>query len=866
MKYIFIVLAIMLFTNTSTYTQIIYVDSSAILGLNSGETWDNAFLDLQSATQSAMDGQEIWVAKGTYLPTSGNDKTIYFELKSGVRLLGGFEGDEVDAAERDWNENETILSGDIGAPGDSTDNAYTILYAAFTDTTTTVDGFIFEGGHAENDTALVSFMSPKKNGGAIYLNGNGGYAALNILNCEMRNCNAKFNGGAIYLNGLSGSIGVTIDACKMQNNKATNGGAVYQTGEVVEYFGNKILNSKFENNSINGGTGGAICIESIGGEVAYKIQNCFFLSNSALATIGGGAITYHNVFTTSNNYLLIDNCQFQKNSANIDGAAIFYLNSSIGAESLLVNNCEFIENSGSRTITIGNFEDYNERININNTLFKNNKGQTAVRGFVNQMTNCIFENNSNGAYLGSIQNNDEQFPANISNCTFFTNDSTKNNIILTNHELIINNSIFYNDFLLEDTIIKTSSHLTLNNCLLTSPSCDSVITAFYDTLLTCNNLILNADPLFRDTAAGDFSLLACSPAIDAGDNSFYDFVENPTDFDSSDRLINGTIDIGAHESPVTLTVDSVANVACYSDSTGIVFPVFNGPAPYAYAWSNGQAIGDDIENLEAGIYQLTVTDANDCSDSIFFEILEPDPIVIAYTTDSISCHDSLDGYANSLSSGGVAPYIINWENGETGNEVFALGEGYNLVSVTDDNGCMVLDSVFIGEPLPINIVGNIIDASGANTQDGSIEVTNIIGGTPPFELLWSNGETTGLIENLLPSDYLLTVTDANGCTYMGLFIVSFLDAIKTIEENEIRIFPNPVIASAEIYFILPKKWESAQVFIYDAIGKLIKNQEGEQIDANTLMVKCPDQEGLFLFEFRYAAQVVFKKVMVVSGN
>ncbi|MFT5168990.1 MAG: hypothetical protein ACI8P3_004236, partial [Saprospiraceae bacterium] len=271
-------------------------------------------------------------------------------------------------------------------------------------------------------------------------------------------------------------------------------------------------------------------------------------------------------------------------------------------------------------------------------------------------------------------------------------------------------------------------------------------------------------------------------------------------------------------------------------------------------------------NLEAGIYQLTVTDANDCSDSIFFEILEPDPIVIAYTTDSISCHDSLDGYANSLSSGGVAPYIINWENGETGNEVFALGEGYNLISVTDAEGCMIIDSVYIGEPLPINIVGNIIDASGANTQDGSVEVTNIIGGTPPYELLWSNGETTGLIENLLPGDYLLTASDANGCTYMGVFIVSFLDAIKTIEENEIRVFPNPVIASAEIYFILPKKWESAQVFIYDGIGKLIKNQEGEQIDTNTLMVKCPDQEGLFLFEFRYAAQVIFKKVMVVSGN
>ena len=73
---------------------ICYVKSDAS-GKNDGSSWENAFTDLQSALGSS-DCPEIWVATGTYKPTSGTDRTASFVLKNGVAIYGGFAGTETD--------------------------------------------------------------------------------------------------------------------------------------------------------------------------------------------------------------------------------------------------------------------------------------------------------------------------------------------------------------------------------------------------------------------------------------------------------------------------------------------------------------------------------------------------------------------------------------------------------------------------------------------------------------------------------------------------------------------------------------------------------------------------------------------------
>ena len=130
---------------------VIYVDVDAA-GAETGASWADAYTDLQDALTAAMSGDEIWVAEGMYTPTDGSDRTISFVLTSGVAIYGGFNGTETTRDERDWTINESILSGDVGVPGDSTDNTYNVLTAIGTNSATVLDGFTVRHGKASNVT------------------------------------------------------------------------------------------------------------------------------------------------------------------------------------------------------------------------------------------------------------------------------------------------------------------------------------------------------------------------------------------------------------------------------------------------------------------------------------------------------------------------------------------------------------------------------------------------------------------------------------------------------------------------------------------------------------------------------------------
>ena len=88
----------------------IYVNQQAT-GIDNGNSWTDAYSDLQSALAAAQANDQIWVAAGTYKP--GTLDTDTFNIITGVKLLGGFNGTETTAEERNWAENPTILSGDL---------------------------------------------------------------------------------------------------------------------------------------------------------------------------------------------------------------------------------------------------------------------------------------------------------------------------------------------------------------------------------------------------------------------------------------------------------------------------------------------------------------------------------------------------------------------------------------------------------------------------------------------------------------------------------------------------------------------------------------------------------------------------------
>ena len=136
-------------------------------GTRNGTSWTNAFAssDLGAAIQGAVSGDEVWVAQGTYRPTSiSGDFDASFVLKLGVSVYGGFGGTETNRDQRAPKTHVTVLLGNIGDPATSADNVYHVVTAPFGVTGSTVlDGFTNRDGNARG-----GFFASSGWGGGLY--------------------------------------------------------------------------------------------------------------------------------------------------------------------------------------------------------------------------------------------------------------------------------------------------------------------------------------------------------------------------------------------------------------------------------------------------------------------------------------------------------------------------------------------------------------------------------------------------------------------------------------------------------------------------------------------------------------------------
>lgn len=206
-------------------------------------------------------------------------------------------------------------------------------------------------------------------------------------------------------------------------------------------------------------------------------------------------------------------------------------------------------------------------------------------------------------------------------------------------------------------------------------------------------------------------------------------------------------------------------IICYEDNNAsITLTISGGITPYQILWSN-LGSGTFQDNLSAGDYLATITDANNCVKTINVNIPEPPIFTIKPITKNISCFGAHDGSINLNIIGGIAPVKLVWsDSAVAGNVRNNLGPGTYTVTISDGKPCTITRTFIILEPQALVLSANITHAFDCdNANSGAINLL-VAGGTPPFTYAWSNGVTTEDLTNIPAGNYLVTVTDARGCT------------------------------------------------------------------------------------------------------
>ena len=303
------------------------------------------------------------------------------------------------------------------------------------------------------------------------------------------------------------------------------------------------------------------------------------------------------------------------------------------------------------------------------------------------------------------------------------------------------------------------------------------------------------------------------------------------------------IDSASVNQPSAISLSTlVSDAACFGSTSGAIdLSVAGGTPGYTFLWNNGPS-SEDLNAIAAGVYSVTVTDANGCNASTSATVNEPAALALTTSSTPASCNP--DGTANVAVAGGTAPYSFLWSNASTNDTITALSSGTYSVTVTDANGCAAIDSIVVnqlsgltatalitnpilcaGDSALITVAANggnapytgtgtfyqlagnatftVTDSNGCTasvnilvTQPAPLSLTftpsnsscfnandaTIValpaGGTPVYSFLWSNANINDTITNLSPATYTLTVTDANGCSIIDSASVNQPSAIS----------------------------------------------------------------------------------------
>jgi hypothetical protein len=318
--------------------------------------------------------------------------------------------------------------------------------------------------------------------------------------------------------------------------------------------------------------------------------------------------------------------------------------------------------------------------------------------------------------------------------------------------------------------------------------------------------------------------------------------------------------------PDQITISANVTDASTGNNNGIAeILVSGGTGQYAYSLNGTVFQSSNIfDTLSAGLYVVTVHDANGCANNYTFMVGENSNcniVLTATTTQSVTCSGACNGVVtfafNDVNTN--PPYTVTLTNtaGGTNTQVFTTGNGGSgnfpnvcagiyVVSVQDANGCASYYTIQVTQPDYLMVTASQVDATSGNS-DGSITL-NVSGGTAPYQFSTDGGTTwqaSNTLSNLAEGFYIIHVKDANGCMQIICVILGDSNVIGLVELNEtISVYPNP---TQGLVFIESNDIET--VLIYNMNGQVISTSN--TFIANGIVIDLAENAtGIYLLEVK----------------
>ncbi len=274
----------------------------------------------------------------------------------------------------------------------------------------------------------------------------------------------------------------------------------------------------------------------------------------------------------------------------------------------------------------------------------------------------------------------------------------------------------------------------------------------------------------------------------------------------------------------------VTEPSCFEYEDGsIELVITGGTAPYYVEWGDSsQFLLNNPSELLSGLadadYLFRVLDDKGCVVEQNVVVGQPDTLDVNVVITDVSCYQGADGSIELTANGGTPPYTYDWSNNSALEDQYNLTMGNYSYELTDAQGCVYEQTMFVDQAPEINIYSEVVPLSCIDQDDAGI-IVQTAGGTQPYTWLWSNGNTNENIDNLVAGSYQLVITDDFGCQRIYDFSVSSTDAecvqpVNTFTPNGDNYNDTWVIDNLDLY-------PNAELRVFNRWGTLLYKSIGE---------------------------------------